>query len=442
MKKFFSTSLAVILCTALLTGCGNNNIAETISETSVVSEETTTISETSAASETAETTTVPETSEISETAETEVTEETAETKRVPEMPQFEKLDMSGYTGNFYEWEYDFGIVAYDRESFAGGEDIIGAAERVVAENFEYTIYDKTYTYSKNYTYNEMAALAEKAEKSDKYGGCYIFEIDGESFFIDDEVFEFFLDEDGKLVPRFAEGAYGDFDGDGKNESFVCFGLVNVGGLGGSMHMCVAFVDEEGNAELIPRADGEIYDEGTTLYPMRYNGFWHMCTAFGVNIATHHSEIYAVENGKPVHKKTSFMPVNPLCGAFTLESAAQAPGSWISVWNEDEKGYFTLGDEDLTEGEINELFNSAAFKEDKSLTELYENAEQLKNFCGVTGKKYYNISLGGMWVESFVRTSGGFEKYEYAIIFPYHENGVYATGIDINKAEAEMVRLEK
>lgn len=438
MKKIFGTAATALICLGMLSGCGNNEAAETFPEISATSAETENTSVSSAAlretvSEVTETTTA-ETKLIEEVTTSSEAETSAETEQEYKLP-YEIVDMSSYTGNFYEWEYDYDIVAYNRESFAGGEDIINAAERTVTENFKYEIYGKSYTY------DEVASLAEKAEKSEEYGG-YIFEVDGERVMLFNNTYERFSDENGKLDPRFAEGVYEDFDGDGKKESFLCFNLFNLFGGFSNARCCVVFVDSEGNAELLPRADGELFDWGNTLNPMRYNGFLHICTAFGVNNLTHHSEIYAIENGKTVHKKTMFSPAKMFCGAFMLESAAQAPGSWISLWNEEEKNYFTLSSENLTDEEVSELFNSAAFKESKSLSEIYESAEQLKNRSGVTGRKYYDVSSGGMWVEGFERTSDGFKKSEYEIICPYHENEIYAVGVDINKAEAEMIRLEK
>lgn len=419
----------------MLSGCGNENVNEEISETFSATSFTSegTVSEISEAAEkkTTETEIAEETTTVSETETTMETSAETEQKMLP----YEIVDMSNYTGNFYEWEYDYDIVVHDRESFSGGEDIINTATRAVREKFIYTIVGK------DYTYDEIAALAEKAEKSEEYKG-YIFEADGERLMILNDVYELFYSENGGLEPSLLEGVYEDFDGNGKKESFLCFGMFNFVGSFSNMRCCVVFVDSEGNAELVPEASGEIFDWGKMLNPIRYNGFIHMCTAFGVNNSTHHSEIYAVEKGKAVHKKSMFSPGDPFCGAFMLESAAQAPGSWISFWNENEREYYILDTEDITDEEAEALWNSEAFRENKSLFELYESAEQLKNRSGITGKKYYGVSSGGFWIEAFERTSSGFEKSEYEIICPYYSNEAYVVGIDINKAQAEMIRLEK
>lgn len=422
---FIKGAAAVFICLGMLSGCGNENVNGEISET--FSEPfVTTVGITEA--KLTETETTKETTTVSET------ETSAETEQERELP-YEIVDMSNYTGNFYEWEYDYDIVAYDRESFSGGEDIINNAARTVRENVTYKINGK------DYTYDEIAVLAEKAEKSEESDIYYAVDIGGQDFYIHVDTYERFSDENGKIEPYFTEGVYEDFDGDGKKEGFLCFGLINPGGFSG-MLCFVVFVDSEGNAELVPEASGEIFDWGEMLNPIRYNGFIHMCTAFGVNNITHHSEIYAVENGKAVHKKSLFSPGDPFCGAFMLESAAQAPGSWISFWNENEREYYILGTEDITDEEAEALWNSEAFRENEYLLELYENAEQLKNRSGITGKKYYGVSSGGMWIEAFERTSSGFEKFEYSIICPYYSNEAYVVGIDINKAQAEMIRLEK
>ena len=417
MKKIWGTALTVFICLGVLSGCGSGNVP-TISESAEISE----------AAETSATTSETATEEITTVPETETSAETEQ-----KMPSYEIVDMSNYTGNFYEWKYDYDIVAYDRESFAGGEEIINTAERAVREKFIYTVGVK------DYTYGEIAALAEKAEKSEEYGG-YIFEADEERLMILNDDYERFYSENGRLEPLFMSGVYEDFDGDGKKESFLCFGTFNFVGSFTNMRCCVVFVDSAGNAELLPEASGEVFLFGEMLSPMRYNGFIHMCTAFGVNNSTHHAEIYAVGNGKAVHKKSMFSPGSPFCGAFMRESAAQAPGSWISFWDEETEEYYTLATEDITDEEIEALYKSEAFKNNEILSGQYESAEQLKKYSGVTGKKYYGVSSGGFWIQAFEQINGTFEDSEYEIICPYYNDEVYAVGIDIDKAQEKMVRL--
>lgn len=359
MKKIWGTALTVFTCLCVLSGCGGGN-TETVSDSTVTSAEI--------ASEISETTTAETT-----TATVSETETTAEMEQERELP-YEIIDMNNYTGNFYEWKYDYDIVAYDRESFAGGEDILAAAEKV-------------------------------------------------------------LEDKGDL--RFKEGVYEDFDGDGKKESFICFGLINPDSFSGEL-CYVVFVDSEENAELLPQASGEAFDGKQMLNPIRYNGFIHMCTAFGVNNSTHHSEIYAVENGKAVHKKSMFSPSDPFCGAFMLESAPQAPGSWISFWNEETGEYSTLATEDTSDEEIQELINSEAFKQNERLSEIESDELRFR----VAGKKFYGVFSKDWDCGYFERTANEFKSSEYSIIFPQYDNEVYAVGIDINKAQSEMIRLEK
>lgn len=437
VKKIWGTVLTVSLCLGVLSGCGGGN-AETVTESSVTLAETSTAEISAEITEAAETTTttVTKTETTTEKAaavsETETAEET-ETE-LEKCYEFEIIDMSNYAGNFYEWEYDYDIVAKDRESFAGGEDIINTAARTVKDKLIYT------AGGKEYTYGEIAALAEKAEKSEEHGG-YIFEADGERLMILSDDYESFSDADGRLEPLFVSGVYEDFDGDGKKESFLCFGTFNFAASFTNMRCCVVFVDSAGNAELLPQASGEAFGWGEMLNPMRYNGFIHMCTAFGVNNSTHHAEIYAVENGRTVHKKSMFSPGDPFCGAFMLESAAQAPGSWISFWNEETGEYCTLDEEDITYEEAEALLSSEAFLKAK-MADTCKTAEVLQKSTLKVGGKYYTAAPPVNYPLTFKRVNGTFEDSEYEIICPYYSNDVYAVGIDIDKAQAEIIRLEK
>lgn len=373
MKKFFSTAVSAILCTALLTGCGGNDAAETISEAAVVSEETTTVSETSVTSETAETETVPETSEISETAETTTETEITETEKVFEVPEFEKIDMSGYTGNFYEWEYDYSIVAYDRESFAGGGDIIGAAEVLLA------------------------------------------------------------DEDGLL---FEEGVWEDFDGDGKKEGFLLFSHESDEWWGKSYE--TVFADSEGGVRLLEESAGA---KGS-LNPMRYNGFLHMCTDFGADrIASLHMEIYAVEENSAVEKYTDFFKGKPLDGAFMVVSHPQGGGERIIFWNEQRREFCQIDGERVPEEDINDILASEAYA-----GSYYENFAEKYKEDKATGIRMSFFNYGGKY---FCTASGyGYERSGGEIIRTEREISISecyctnTTGVDINKAEAEMIRLEK
>ncbi|MDE6594680.1 MAG: hypothetical protein K2K44_01565, partial [Oscillospiraceae bacterium] len=99
-------------------------------------------------------------------------------------------------------------------------------------------------------------------------------------------------------------------------------------------------------------------------------------------------------------------------------------------------------EDITDEEAEALWSSETFRENDALLKNYESAEQLKKYSGVTGKKYYSISYGGFWITGFERINGTFENSEYEILCPYHDDEIYAVGIDIDKAQAEMIRLEK
>lgn len=192
MKKIWGTALTFVICLSILSGCGSGN-TETVSDNAVTSAETASeILETTATETTKMETSKPETTEETTTVpETETAEETkTEWKNLPD--KHEVVDMSGYTGNFYEWKYDYDIVAKDRESFAGGEDILAAAEKAL---------------------------------------------------------------EGKDDLRFEEGVWEDFDGDGKKEGFLLYTCGEKHEYLGDRFCYVIFADGDGSAELLEESYG-------------------------------------------------------------------------------------------------------------------------------------------------------------------------------------------
>lgn len=179
MKKIWGTVLTVSVCLGVLSGCGGGN-AETVSDSTVTFAEI--------ASEISETTSTKTTK--TETSKPETAEETT-TEADQELP-YKIIDMSNYTGNFYEWKYDYDIVAYDRESFAGGEDILAAAEKVLEDK--------------------------------------------------DDL-------------RFEEGVWEDFDGDGKKEGFLLYTCGEKHEYLGYRFCYVVFADADGSAELLENSSG-------------------------------------------------------------------------------------------------------------------------------------------------------------------------------------------
>lgn len=371
MKKFFCTA-AVLICVGLFSGCEGNvpnvsenavTAAETSIETAAFSESTVTMAETSQTKITEETTTV---------SETETSAETTEWEDIP--PKHEILDMSDYTGNFYEWEYDYDIVAYDRESFAGGEEVLAAAEEILSDR--------------------------------------------------DDL-------------RFEEGVWEDFDGDGKKEGFLLYSCGEIHGFLGCRLGYVVFADEDCGVKLLEDSAGV---EGK-LNPIRYNGFIHMCTDFGANIATTHMEIYAVEENSAVKKYADQIKGKPLDGAFMLVPHLQGGGNSIIFWNEQRREYCSLISDRITEEDINDIAESEAFagsSYERMATDEMDTATVIRTAFFMYGGKYFFTASGF----GYERQDGKIISSDKDVTMLNYDKCTMAKGVNIDKAQENMVRLEK
>lgn len=377
MKKIRGTVAAVFICLGMLSGCGNENVNEeipaTFSDTSVTFSET--VSEISKAAET-EMTTFTEISEENFT-ETNLTEETApdtentDSTRNRMWWEYETIDMSAYTGNFYEWEYDYDIVVHERESFAGGEDILAAAEEAIEDK------------------NDL---------------------------------------------RFEEGVWEDFDGDGRKEGFLMFTCESE--IYRARYCYVVFADADGGVHILKDSAGP----NGNLNPMRYNGFIHMCTDFGVHIASTHMEIYAVEENSAVEKYDDFFRGEPLDGAFMIVDHFQGGGESIIFWNEQRREYCQLENDRITEEDINDILESEAFagsSYDEMPTDELDKATIVRMSFFNYGGKYFCTASG----YGYERRDGEIVRTDRKVTMLEREC-TRATGINIEKAKAEMVRLEK
>lgn len=287
-----------------------------------------------------------------------------------------------YTGKFYEWRYDEDIVA-DRENFGGGEDIIkAAAEEVKKAELG------GFGCEESITYEQAKELVESAVW-DKTRERYCIIVNGEAKYFDKDWYERYT-VDGTLEPIFQHGVWEDFDGDGKKEGFMIFGLFNPANGFDSRIGFLVYADSEGNVSIPEDGCGVC---GGWLRPIRYNGFIHMCVEFGMSIGTHHAEFYAVKDGKAVKIHSEFMPGSNYGGIFMEVSAAQEMGSRFIFWNEEAGKYSTVGSERMTYEEAEEIWNSEEYQgvnHDVTLTEVYKNPEELQKGGFVVGKKYFMV----------------------------------------------------
>ena len=405
----------------MLSGCGNENvneeITETFSETSVTSAETTEnkITET-------------ETTTAAEITETEITVETTTNyEYIPNlyyMPTIENVDfpetedMSSYTGSFYEWTYDQDIVAYDEENFAGSAEIVAAAKSAAKEY--------------------MAKLSSTAEDCDEFAGKKIV------FDYPHWWWDYPLSEDmqnGTDEPEFYNGVYEDFDGDGKKESFILFYWSNPIYIGIA---ATVFVDSNGKAEALPDSVDIL---SAALNPVRYNGFTHMIIQGGYNNSTCHAEFYVVENGRAVHKHSEFYGPKLYGGVFMKTSMVQASGDWLIFWNEEKGEYCTILGDELNDDQAEALFNSyedcrGTIKKTFGLPQ-YANAEELRKHARLVGNFCY-IKHNFWDYEMFSFENDSFEISSDTRLIEADERypRIFVSGVDVEGAKENMIRFEK
>ena len=421
MKKVWGNALTVFICLSMLSGCGNENvneeISETFSDTSVTSAETTEnkITET-------------ETTTAAEITETEITVETTTNyEYIPNlyyMPTIENVDfpetedMSSYTGSFYEWTYDQDIVAYDEENFAGSAEIVAAAKSAAKEY--------------------MAKLSSTAEDCEEFAGKKIV-FDYPHWWWDYPLSEDMQNDTAE--PEFYRGVYDDFDGDGKRESFIIFYWSNPIYIGIA---ATVFVGSDGKTAALPDTVGIVSEE---LNPVRYNGFTHMIIQGGYNNSTCHAEFYAVENGKAVHKHSEFVVPELYGGVFMKTTMAQASGHWLIFWNEEKGEYCTILGDELNDKQAEALFNSyecyrGNIKKSIRLPQ-YANAEELRKHVRIVGNDCY--IKHNLWdYEMFRCENDSFEIGSDNWLIDAEERypRIFVSGVDVEGAKENMIRLEK
>lgn len=326
-RKVMSIFCVCCIYAFVLTGCKSENrdTSETVSRTSIA-ETAGSEFETEAGDGTITETTNEIQMKIESDTET-ASETTAETESPnqykPDFIEFSDTDAEDFSGKFYECTFDSFIVAQNEVSFiekGGTREMIEAARQAILDGDEF----------------KDAAAEIQADTN----GIYERILSNKNL----------TDENGDLTAAFAEGFSGDFDGDGKTEAFLMFvsvgSTLDAGAYPKSMGSYAVFVDSVGKPEVVR------YGVDMSIYALRYNGFTHLCTDYGVNIMSSGSEIYAVENGKLVQKHQNFRLGSVSRGFMLIESAAQAPGPWYVFWNNDTKTYDCAANAGIAYGGVN------------------------------------------------------------------------------------------
>lgn len=306
MKNYRKIATILSVCVLALAGCGNGETAETTADT-VAAELTETAEEQTSAEITA--------AEETKTAASEKTTAAETTSAENDEPKAEKFE-----GSYYECAIDDFIIARSEDSFirkGGTKEMLDAAKFAVLE-----------------TDNFKDAYAEITANPD---GIY------------DRYFEdgCLLDQNGSITAVFKEGFSDDFDGDGKKEAFIVYSSVghsdDVSAYPYNDIDYAVFVGSDGTAEVVSSG---VWGGCKAI---RYSGFIHMLTNFGVNNSTMRAEIFALEDGKPAKKHEEYIIRGVTHGFMIEESAPQAPAPWYVFWDNDAGEYRYVSNYGLKSG---------------------------------------------------------------------------------------------
>lgn len=283
-------------------------------------------------------------------------------------------DTSDYGERFCDWYFDSACVMQTEQEFlhkGGTKEILAAGEKAVRNSEDFQ------------TADEISQTAQLRDDGDFY-----YTIDGKldhRFSLSDEL----VDEKGRAQILFNSAVADDFDGDGSTEFFLLYSIPYFNWLDHTMQ-CLVFVDKNGNAEYLTSGVGGY------LVPIRYDGFTHIAACFGVNIISHFMNIYALENGVTQVKRTAFGQ-GIKQGIAMSESAAQAPGSWLVVWDNIDKKYKEIESEPVPEELVNAIYNSSFADELKADDTSFDSsdwdsAEKLGERLCIYGGKYLSYGL--------------------------------------------------
>ncbi|MDE6745546.1 MAG: hypothetical protein K2J72_02780 [Oscillospiraceae bacterium] len=381
MKNYRKIAAVLSVCVLALAGCGSGETMETTVDT-VAAELTETSEEQTSAETAAEEETETTSSEKTTAAETTSTEN--------DEPKAEK-----YEGSYYECAIDDFIIARSEDSFirkGGTKEMLDAAKSAVLE-----------------TDNFKEAYAEITANPD---GIY------------DRYFEdgYLLDQSGNITAVFNEGFCDDFDGDGKKEAFIVYSSV------GHSDDASAYPYNDIDYAVFVGSDGaaEVVSSGVWggCKAIRYSGFIHMLTDFGVNNSTMRAEIFALENGKPVKKHEEYIIRGVTHGFMIKESAPQAPAPWYVFWDNDAREYRYVSNYGLKSG----WKDDAAFVID--LDAAAEKTVRLEE-ARLTDEEVYEMvleqySTGAEIAETFKDDYDGDGIEEFFIKTVYSSDNGYST----------------
>ncbi len=326
-----------------------------------------------------------------------------------------------YGGRYCGWKFDSSAVLNSEGEFllnGGSEEMLTAAEAAVRGTEEFRRIDEQTAEMELYPDGCYYYIQNKGGE-DEHLTCR-FTMSFES-----------LDENGRALPLLISAAAEDFDGDGKIEAFLLYETPSFSWINYTESFAV-FVSSSGKAEVVSSGIGG------RLMPMRYRDFMHMGIEFGVNNVSSHAEIFAVENGAAVNKHGGFSLGSQL-GICMLESAAQAPGSWLIIWDNIDKQYKEIAPVSAPDGLAGAIYNSPLLDRlRKRMSDaMFESEESMQKLpMQVYGGRYVNIGSlrGGITLEY---RGGNLDFAEDCIISSAYDEAPVCQ-VDLASAEEQAV----
>lgn len=428
MNKKALTKCTAFISAVIMAGCSAANTpAETSADTT--SAEVTTVSEMSAET-TSEETAISEisseatesetTTAVSETsAETTVTEETLPGSDLDKHFKTD-LDISDYDKRFCGFKFDESVIINSEDDFynkGGTADMLAAAENAVRQT---DIWKNTEDICKTAVLNPDGSFNHTVTENGETKTVSRFALDSE-----------LVDENGYAKIVFENAVIDDFDGDGKQEAFLLLGTPSFDWLSDREEFAV-FVNSSGEAQLLCNGVGAYFE------PIRYNGFMHMGISFGVNIISSFAKIYAVENDIAVEKHDAFSLGSNQSGIAMFESAAQAPGCWLVVWDNVDRVYKEVSADPLPAGLAWDLYNSPLVeslrKDESRNVDILNDYDTFAASLIMYGGKY--IMVGAVFSEyCFVYENGELSEFDVPIL----DSGMEGRTVErISLADAERL----
>ena len=307
--------IASILALAMTACTANTNTAE---ETSQTTESTQSVTESEPYEETtAMTEPETESADTEETAAPEENEETAEAEESVTVltalgyAEHEAVNITSET-KFYECQYSRDNVITSEEDFPD-KTLLERAKQIAFEEFE----------------RDLAGVLGAGNIASSDDGA------GISFDISDVTM--------------TEAMIIDADNDGQDEYILILERKTFPGLD-LLGDILMFSDGKGSFTMMETK----YSSYSQLYELKYNGFSHIVIDGGENIISSCADFFSFSNGVPKHELRQFRIYNIIDRFLILETAAQAPGGWVAIWDNEAQCYITPEGTDLTESEKNEL----------------------------------------------------------------------------------------